>query len=113
MNQIYLAARYSRRVELCAYREQLRALGYIVPARWLNGTHQLDNVGVPIGDSGEQLIESTDPRVDGLRSRFAMDDWEDVHSADTVISFTEAPRTTWESALRLMAASAPQGELKP
>jgi hypothetical protein len=96
--QIYLAARYSRRLELCHYREQLAEMGHFIQARWLNGGHQLDDVGKPIGDSGEQLVEGTgaasEVRAAELRAKFAQDDWEDVSTADWVISFTEAPRTT-------------------
>lgn len=101
----YLAARYSRREELCGYRTQLQAIGYNVQARWLNGEHQLDDVGTPIGENGEALVEGslrsgekTSERDQSeiavkLRTRFAMDDWEDVSTADIVISFTEAPRS--------------------
>jgi len=91
--RIYLAARYSRREELCAYREQLQEMGHDVQARWLNGTHQISDTGTPIGDHGEALIESTDPAVDVLRSKFAQDDCEDLVDADLVISFTEPPRS--------------------
>lgn len=31
--RIYLASRYSRRLELCGYRDQLRAIGVDVQAR--------------------------------------------------------------------------------
>ena len=97
--KIYLASRYSRREELCEYREQLRSLGFDVQARWLDGKHQLDNSGVPIGDQGEKLVEwdgdtSTEIKNASLRAKFAQDDWEDVSSADCVISFTEPPRST-------------------
>jgi hypothetical protein len=95
--RIYLAARYSRREELCGYRKELEAMGHEVRARWLDGQHQISDAGVPIGDSGEALVESDD--VDGsraaeLRARFAQHDWEDVIGADLVISFTEPPRTS-------------------
>lgn len=96
MKIIYLAARYSRREELCVYREQLGALGYLVQARWLDGGHQLADNGAPIGESGEALVEGdsggTSAESVALRAKFAMDDWEDVNSADIVISFTEPPR---------------------
>lgn len=91
--RIYLAARYSRREELCRYREQLNALGYDVQARWLNGGHQISDTGKPIGDNGEKLVESEGPGHDALRSKFAQDDWEDVTGADLVINFTESPRS--------------------
>lgn len=93
--RIYLAARYSRRLELCGYREQLRAMGHDVAARWLDGKHQITPQGVPIGDHGEALVESDDDGTHAaqLRSSFAQDDWEDVSLADCVISFTEPPRS--------------------
>lgn len=96
--KIYLAARYSRREELCAYRSQLRALGHSVQARWLDGKHQLSDKGAPIGDHGEELVEgvddgSTQVRNAELRAHFANDDWEDVTAAELVINFTEPPRS--------------------
>ena len=93
--RIYLAARYFRRLELCGYREQLRAAGYDVQARWLDGEHQISDTGQPIGDSGEAMVEATGGSGDNgaaLRARFAQDDYEDVTGADVVISFTEPPR---------------------
>lgn len=84
--RIYLASRYSRREELCGYRSQLQAIGYDVQARWLNGEHQLDNAGTPIGDHGESLVESSlrsgeqlsekdaSERAAALRTKFATDD---------------------------------------
>lgn len=97
--RIYLAARYSRREELCLYREQLRLVGHNVQARWLDGKHQLANDGKPIGDDGEALVEDDDNSTSAhyksaaLRSQFAQDDWEDVIGADMVVSFTEPPRS--------------------
>ena len=44
MTAYYLAARYSRREELCGYRADLQRLGIEVPARWLNGSHQLERI---------------------------------------------------------------------
>lgn len=97
-DRVYLAARYSRREELCRYREQLRAAGYNVQARWLDGGHQISNEGTPIGDHGERLVEgdgdqSTEIKAAALRSKFAQDDFEDVAAAELVISFTEPPRS--------------------
>lgn len=96
--RIYLAARYSRREELCIYRDQLRAIGHDVQARWLDGKHQLSDKGVPIGDGGEALVEgvddgSTQVQNAELRAKFACDDWEDVTGAEVVVSFTEPPRS--------------------
>lgn len=92
---IYLAARYSRRLELCEYRSHLVALGHFVPARWLNGGHQLGTDGTPIGENGESLVEdgSTNVSAAELRFKFAQDDYEDVTAADLIVSFTELPRS--------------------
>lgn len=103
--KIYLAARYSRREELCGYRDELTNLGHNVQARWLNGEHQLANDGTPIGENGEALVEGTlrsgeslsereqSERAAALRQQFATNDWEDVNEAECVISFTEPPRS--------------------
>lgn len=92
--KIYLAARYSRREELCEYRNALQELGHTVQARWLDGKHQLTDTGIPIGDGGESLVEEwDDKRAAELRAHFAQDDWEDVNAAEVVINFTEPPRS--------------------
>jgi nucleoside 2-deoxyribosyltransferase len=94
MKKIYLAASYSRRLELCEYRKQLNELGYTVQARWLDGKHQISDNGMPLGDNGESLIEASDNEGNNaLRAKFANDDVEDVMSADMVINFTEPPRS--------------------
>lgn len=96
--KIYLASRYSRREELCSYRDQLRALGHHVQARWLDGEHQISDSGTPIGNQGEALVEGdgggTSAEACALRSKFAQDDWEDVNAAEVVICFTEPPRSS-------------------
>jgi hypothetical protein len=95
--KIYLAARYSRRLELCGYREQLQAAGHHVTSRWLNGSHQISDAGIPLGDAGESLVEC-DSGVDSqeaarLRARFAVEDFVDVRNAELLIAFTEPPRS--------------------
>jgi hypothetical protein len=104
--RIYLASRYSRREELCGYREQVRALGHDVQAEWLNGEHQISNEGVPIGNSGEALVEGTlrsgerlseheqSERAARLRQKFAHDDFRDVSMCQLLIAFTEQPRSS-------------------
>jgi hypothetical protein len=91
--RIYLAARYSRRLELCGYRDELTALGCEVTSRWLNGSHQIDNQGVPIGDDGERRFEMGDPALAHWREHFATEDVADVLAADTLVAFTEQPRS--------------------
>lgn len=95
--RFYLASRYSRREELCAYREQLRSLGHEVTSRWLNGEHQISDRGVPIGEKGEALIEGDSgeksEEAEKLRLSFATEDVSDVLSSEIVVSFTEPPRS--------------------
>lgn len=95
--RIYLASRYSRREELCVYRDQLQSIGHEVTARWLEGKHQISDLGTPIGEHGEALVEdddeSTHTRCAALRSKFAREDYEDVMAADMLIAFTEKPRS--------------------
>jgi len=91
--KIYLAARYSRREELAAYRTELEALGHTVQARWLNGENG-DALVEGTLRSGEQLSEHEQTeRAAALRTKFALDDWEDVNAAELVINFTEPPRS--------------------
>ena len=80
--KIYLASRYSRREELCAYRAELEDYGHTVTSRWLNGNHQVDDRG--LSTEAEQ----------GERVRFAIEDWNDLMAADWCISFTETPRSS-------------------
>ncbi len=104
--RIYLAARYSRRLELCGYRSQLQEAGHEVPAVWLNGEHQIGTDGNPIGESGESLVEKClrpgerlsqedmSERAAALRTKFAREDFLDVVMCDVLIAFTEAPRSS-------------------
>ncbi len=95
--RIYLASRYSRRLELCGYREQLRDMGHIVQACWLDGKHQISDTGTPIGDAGEALVEGDDNSSSHcaatLRTKFAHEDFRDVVSCELLIAFTEPPRS--------------------
>ena len=96
--KIYLASRYSRRKELCAYRDRLEELGHVVTSRWLNGSHQIADNGKPIGESGEALVEGdaggNSSEAAAMRLAFAKEDVLDVMDSDLVISFTEPPKST-------------------
>jgi len=93
--RIYLAARYTRRLELCGHADELRTMGHIIDARWLLGAHQLDDTGAPIGEDGVALFESGSPQApDQLRQKFATDDLDDVLAAEHLIAFTEQPRSS-------------------
>ena len=96
--RIYLAARYSRRLELCEYRDEIhRATPHVVKAEWLNGNHQISDDGKPIGETGEALVEgddgSTSAKAAALRAKFAQDDFRDVITCDLLIAFSEPPRS--------------------
>ena len=81
MKKVYLAARYSRREELCGYRTDLEKLCFEVTSRWLDGNHQIDDAGLSEEGSAAE------------RERFALEDWEDLKAAEICISFTEPPRS--------------------
>ena len=80
----YLAARYSRRLELCGYRAQLEERGHIIPARWLLGNHQVEGL---TQDNADSYIVPIQQATD-----FALDDLEDIAQSDFLIAFTEPPR---------------------
>lgn len=82
MHKIYLAARYSRRLELCGYKGELESMGLVVTSRWLMGNHQIDDAGLSVE------AEAAD------RTRFAEEDWADLMAADTTFNFSETPRGT-------------------
>src|SRR5213076_749243 len=58
MTKIYLAARYSRHVEMQGYAKQLRAAGYEITSRWINGSHQVMLNGEVLGPEREAMFES-------------------------------------------------------
>ena len=90
--RIYLAARYSRRLELRGYRDQLEKCGHTVNGRWLDGAHQIDRYGLPIGDHGEALVEGGDEhRAAELRLKLAIDHFREVVSSEILVAFTEPP----------------------
>lgn len=74
---IYLAARYSRRLELCQFRDRIEAQGHRVVSRWLETEWA----------SRPDQSSAAPPEY---REKYAVIDLEDVDAADCVISFTEA-----------------------
>ena len=93
--RIYLAARYSRRLELCGYRDRLQMIGHVVQAVWLGGSHQIGDHRVPIREDGEALVERGDGFIlaSELRQKFAHENFLDIGRCDLLISFTEPPRS--------------------
>jgi hypothetical protein len=77
--RVYLDARYSRRQQMLAVREDLQRAGYLVTSRWIEGAHQAD-------------FDRASPADFRVMARFAAEDLEDLTAADLVISFQEVPR---------------------
>lgn len=88
MSTFYLAARYSRREELLGYKADLEEVGHLVSARWLLGDHHYEPAELDAYEDAPSM-----PPLDLMR-RFADDDLDDLIAADTVVAFTEEPRTT-------------------
>jgi hypothetical protein len=80
--KIYLASRYSRFQEMQRVRADLEQRGHQVTSRWINGGHQIDDNGLSLQAKEKERI------------RFALEDLEDLYEADTLIAFTEPPRST-------------------
>ena len=81
--KIYLAARYTRRLELVQYAQDLDQIGHVVISRWLSGDHETP------ANRGLGPIDPVDS------TPWALEDMEDVQAAHCVISFTEPPRTEY------------------
>lgn len=80
-SKIYLASRYSRAPQLRDLRSRLKAMGYEVTSRWIDGGHELTKEGSTEAAHQERI-------------RFATEDWQDMVAADVVVSVTEEPRKT-------------------
>jgi hypothetical protein len=80
--KIFLSSRYSRREELCRYRDELQAMGHTVTSRWLvTSWRETDESG---GSS------AAPPEY---RQEFATKDMVDVECCDCLIAFNEEPRS--------------------
>ena len=80
---IYIAARYDRIEEMNRYAFSLRACGFEVTSRWLNGTHQIHPSPEKVDADAENVAWEARP--------FAQDDFEDVKRSDILIFFSEPP----------------------
>ncbi len=84
--KIYLASRYSRRLEMCELKCRLESLGHTVTSRWLLGGHQWN------GDAKETIDQYESGGMPVMAVRCAQDDINDIRAADTVIAFPDPPR---------------------
>jgi len=71
--KIYLAAQYSRLLELREYRGDLEALGHVVTSRWIDHDPRATYAGL----------------LDWECEMIARKDWKDVRDAQCVVLFTE------------------------
>ena len=78
-HRIYLAAAYERNDEMRGVRDVLVALGYEVTSRWID-----QEVSGQTEAAGASEL-AVDPAA---YVKFAHKDMDDLHAADTVISFT-------------------------
>ena len=76
-DRIYLAARYSRRIEMEQHKLIFEIMGFEVVSRWHRGSHEIND----------------DESAFDQNVKFAEEDLEDLKSADIVIHFTEVSRT--------------------
>jgi len=77
---LYLAARYSRRLELCAYRAEAALLGHQVTSRWLDGL--------------DSDLEATGEPLPLITAQFhACRDMEDIGLCEAFIAFNEPDGT--------------------
>jgi len=81
MAKVYIAARFSRRPEAFEIAQRLQALGHEMSCRWVmrHETHKM-----PPGLSPQA--------EDAERTRFALEDVEDMEAATWCISLMEEPR---------------------
>ena len=83
--RIYLAARYSRRLEIIRYQNRLQYEGFKCNCQWLLGNHQWN----PIAAQAETAKDTVPIEA----AEFADDDLHDLSAADTLIAFTDPPRS--------------------
>lgn len=77
--KIYLAASYSRRLELLGYAQQLEALGHQVVSSWVDGHHETNS---PHGSQADKLGDSEE------QSGWATEDIRDIFECETLVLFT-------------------------
>ena len=76
--RIYLASRYSRRLEMLEIAEQLRRLGHTVTSSWITGKHET-RPGIDANGTEEE------------RRTWAEEDIKDLNYSEALVAFTEEP----------------------
>jgi nucleoside 2-deoxyribosyltransferase len=88
---IYLAARYGRREELCGYSQELYTIGHDVVSRWIRYDHHAFDA---------RFSQMNDDTRKCRFGDFAEIDISDIERSDVLIAFTEQPDTTIHGASR-------------
>lgn len=83
MNKIYIAGAFQDIEKINERATELRSFGYVVDCRWLQGLHQVH----PGATAVEAATETMPPEA----QTFALDDVEDLFSAEIFLLFTEKP----------------------
>lgn len=78
MKTVYLAARFSRQLEMRGYASDLAKIDITVTSRWITGDH---------GENVEATMTSAE------LARCAHEDIEDIDAANALVLFTDAPST--------------------
>lgn len=86
--KIYLAARYSKRLELCELKSHIESLGHTITSRWLLGGHQWNGMASAVWSDEQEAAGIIPPAA----VRFAQDDIEDIGACDCLIAFPDTPR---------------------
>lgn len=77
--KVFLSAGYSRREELCGYREQLQADGIEVVSTWLDT------------EWAESTLDQRSAAPPEYRAKYAVIDLDDVRRCHVLVGFTEHP----------------------
>ena len=87
--RVFLAGRFSRRDEFSGYADELRSLGIVIHARWLEPYRH----GATDDEVMAELADMTKADEDApLTALIAVEAFEDLRKADVLVAFTEPPQ---------------------
>lgn len=85
---IYLSAPYNQREEMIAYAQELQLAGHNITSKWIHGDHHL----VPWKHRKNWTNDvGTDDAVDPNAQPIALEDYENLKKANTIIFFSRKP----------------------
>jgi hypothetical protein len=88
--KVYLASAWSRRSEMQTIAKNLELMGHEITSRWL--VNEKDSSTFPADGKASQI--DTNAR-EAKHTENALNDVEDVLSADAIIRFSDAPEMVW------------------